>query len=154
MTNPLTPRQEIWRGLLFGQRAMLNDLAAELKRDFGLTVPAFEALRALSEAPRQTLKATRLAQSLVYSSGSASHLISRLHDAGLVDRTPSTADARVVEVSLTSQGTDLINRATAAHRRSIAREFEPLIGDADIAPLLAFARRLAAHESTYFAPPN
>ncbi|MFD1828016.1 MULTISPECIES: MarR family winged helix-turn-helix transcriptional regulator [Mumia] len=153
MRDPLTPRQEIWRGLLLGQRSMLTGLAAELKKDFGLTVPSYEALLSLWEAPGHTLKATQLARSLVYSSGSASHLISRLCEAGLVDRVESPEDARVVQVVLTERGAELVERATDAHAESLAREFEPLIDDADLAPLLAFARRLAAHEGVTSAPP-
>ncbi|MFE9817927.1 MarR family transcriptional regulator [Streptomyces sp. NBC_00236] len=146
MPTPLTPRQEIWRGLLLGQRSMLTGLAAELKNGYGLTVPAYEALLSLWEAPDHTLRTTQLAQSLLYSSGSASHLISRLTEAGLVNREASPDDARVIQVSLTERGADLIERATAAHLAGIAREFEPLIDDADVAPLLAFARRMVTHE--------
>ena len=148
----LTPRQEIWRGLLLGQRSMLTGLAADLKRDFGLSVPAYEALLALWEAPRHTLHATELARSLVYSSGSSSNLMSRLAAEQLVRRETSADDARVVEISLTDKGRDLIARATGEHIGGIAREFEPLIADADVPALLAFARRIAAHEGVASAP--
>ncbi|MEU2200633.1 MarR family transcriptional regulator [Isoptericola sp. NPDC019482] len=152
MTVSLTPRQEIWRGLLLGQRSMLTSMAAELKREFGLTLPAFEALLSLWEAPGGTMQTTRLARSLLYSSGSASHLISRLVDAGLVRRETSAEDARVIEVSLTARGTTLIEGAVEAHLASIARTFEPLVDDADVAALLGFARRMAAHENVVSAP--
>lgn len=152
MSDTVTPRQEIWRGLLLGQRAMLTGLAAELKRDFGLTVASYEALLSLWEAPGHTLQATQLARSLVYSSGSASNLIKRLCESGLVVREVGGHDARVVEVALTVEGADLIQRARAAHRASLAREFDPLVGDDEVAPLLAFARRLAAYEGVAGAP--
>ncbi|MEV0008740.1 MarR family transcriptional regulator [Streptomyces sp. NPDC047973] len=152
MTAPLSPRQEIWRGLLLGQRSMLTTMAAELKREFGLSVPAFEALLSLWEAPERSMQATRLARTLLYSSGSASNLVTRLVEAGLVRREPGVEDARVIQVALTERGSELIERAVAVHLASIAREFEPLIDDADVQPLLAFTRRLAAHEDVVSAP--
>lgn len=153
MTTPLSPRQEIWRGLLFGQRSMLLDLATELKRDFGLSVPAYEALHSLTEAPEHTLQASQLASLLLYSSGSASNLIKRLENEGLVSRVADSSDARVVLVSLTPAGLDLVTRATEAHMLSIAKSFEPLIREDEVDLLLAFARRFAEHEGVRSAPP-
>ncbi|MXP21300.1 winged helix DNA-binding protein [Gordonia sp. HNM0687] len=152
MHEPLTARQEIWRGLLLGQKAMLTDLAVELKRDYGLTVPAYEALLSLWESPDNSLHATELAKALVYSSGSASNLIKRLAEAGLVTRSSGDEDGRTVRVSLTPTGVDVIERATAAHRQSLAETFEPLIDDDEVGPLLEFARKLAAHTGVLSAP--
>lgn len=152
MTRALTPRQEIWRGLLYGQRSMLLRLATELKTEHGLPVTWYEALLALWEAPKHTLTATQLAQSLLYTSGSASHLIARLADAGLISRTASAQDARVARLSLTSEGRERIEAATQAHRASLVREFEPLIDDDEVEVLLRFARRFASHEGVSSAP--
>ena len=57
------------------------------------------ATYAADNHPEGMLHATQLARSLLYSSGSASHLICRLVEAGLVRREPSAEDARVVELS-------------------------------------------------------
>ncbi len=154
MERTPTARQEIWRGLLLGQRSMLLGLAAELRDDHGLLVPWYEALLALWEAPDHTLTSSQLARSLLYTSGSASHLIRRLVEEGLVSREPSPDDARVMLLRLTDGGEARIRRASDAHLASLARVFEPLIPDADLAPLLGFARRLAEHEGVASAPPN
>lgn len=150
--EPLSAREEIWRGLLLGQRALLTRLAGELKTDFGLSVAAYEALLSLWEAPDHHLRASDLAHSLVYSSGSASHLIRRLADDDLVTRQQRDDDARVIEVALTERGLALIARATAAHRASIVAAFEPLVGDDEVGPLLTFARRLASDQGVASAP--
>jgi DNA-binding MarR family transcriptional regulator len=154
MTIRLEPRQEIWRGLLYGQRAMMLRLTAEMKTEFGLTVPQFEALLLLSETPRATLSASALAAGLLYSSGSASNLVSRLEELGHVARTARGDDRRAIDVSLTGAGADLIARAAASHLASLRAEFEPLIADDEVAELLAFARRLAAKEGVSSAPPR
>lgn len=149
----LTPRLEIWRGLLLGQRSILTRLATELKRDFALTLPQYEALLALSESPNHTLPASALAQRLLYSSGSASNLFSKLEERGLIHRDARPTDGRVVMVTLTEAGADLSVRSSLAHMASIEAEFAPLIGDADIPTLLDFARRLAAAENVLSRPP-
>ncbi len=152
MPIPLTERQEIWRGLLYGQRSLALRLTAELKSVFDLTAPQYEALLTLWEAPGNTLPANTLAKRLLYSSGSASHLISRLEERGLVRRRPDPADARVTVVGLTRTGLAKIEAATRHHLASIDREFAPLIEDADVAPLLDVTRRLAAHEGVRTTP--
>ncbi|MEB4614585.1 MarR family winged helix-turn-helix transcriptional regulator [Leucobacter sp. M11] len=153
MTMPLTPRQEIWRGLLHGQRSMLLRLGADLKRDFDLSLAQYEALLALFQSPGRSLSATGLARELLYSSGSATHLMRRLSERGLVRRSVDAEDARTHRVHLTEAGADLIERATASHVAALAEQFEPLIADADVPALLGFARAIAAHEGVRSAPP-
>ncbi|MGJ3404713.1 MarR family winged helix-turn-helix transcriptional regulator [Glutamicibacter sp. Je.9.36] len=152
MNTELNDRQEIWRGLLYGQRSMMLRLSVELKRDFGLNSAQFEALLYLWEAKANRLPATQLSNQLLYSSGSGSHLISRLEQLHLVRRDRDSQDARMVVVTLTEAGLDLISRARAAHIESLAKEFDPLIGDAEVQVLLDFARRLSRHESVASQP--
>ncbi|WP_022890065.1 MarR family winged helix-turn-helix transcriptional regulator [Agromyces italicus] len=153
MAERLTERQQIWRGLLQGQRAMLLRLGGELKRDFGLTIPQYEALLALYQSTGRALPATRLARELLYSSGSGSHLIARLSQRGYVHRSPGGEDARTQIVTLSEAGEDLIVRATEAHVAALRVEFDPLIADADVGVLLGFAHRLAEHEGVRPVPP-
>lgn len=150
----LTARQEIWRGLLQGQRAMLIRLAIPLKKDFGLTLAQYEALLALHQSRGGSLPATELAHELLYSSGSATHLINRLQELGYVSRSRGVDDARTQLVSITQAGSELITRATDSHVEALHQDFEPLIPDADIESLLGFARRLAAREGVRSAPPR
>ena len=154
MIRSLTARQEIWRVLLRGQRSMLLRLSAPLKQQHGLTVPQYEALLTLWECPQRSLPASELAKHLLYSSGSASHLISRLEERGLVERETRDEDARVVRVRLTGEGEALISAATDAHVEQLKAEFEPLINDDEVEVLLRFVRRLADFEGVSTAPPE
>lgn len=152
MSNQLNSRQEIWRGILYSQRSMMLRLVAELKKDFSLSVTQYEALLSLWESPKQSLAASELAGRLLYSSGSASHLVARLEDLGHVSRAVNGKDARVVEIALTESGRDLIERATRAHVASLEREFEPLVADEEVDHVLRFARRWAEHEGVVSQP--
>lgn len=154
MDISLTPRLEIWRGLLLGQRSVLTRLATELKRDFGLTVPQYEALLALREEPGHTMPASALAQRLLYSSGSASNLFTKLEERGLIHRDARPTDARVVMITLTDSGSELSLRSSLAHMASIEADFSPHIRDDEIDTLLRFARRLAAAENLLSHPPQ
>lgn len=144
--EPLTERQEIWRGILYGQRSMTVRLMADLKKKYGLTVPQYEALLLLEGVPGRSLPASVLAKGLIYSSGSASHLIARMEELGWVTRSTGERDSRVVDVTLTQAGADLITEATRAHVQDLEREFSPLVHDEDVEVLLSFARRFAEYE--------
>lgn len=135
---------QIWHDLLRGQRSLTLRLMGSIKRDYGLTMAQFEALLTLADAPDRQLTSSELASMLLYSSGSASHLIARLESLGHVERRTCPGDARVVQVALTPTGAALITAARRAHRAGVMREFGPLLG-ADRPEVAAFAARLARH---------
>lgn len=145
-------RGMIWHSLLFGQRSIMVRLTAELKREFGLTIAQFEALRALSHTPGEPVNASDLGRALLYSSGSTTNLLKQLERMGLVARTACPNDARVVLIGLTAQGTDTITRASAAHRAGIEQEFFPLLADAELDAVAGFSQRLAKHENLTALP--
>lgn len=149
--EPLTDVMEIWRGLLRGQRAMLNRVMAEMKRDFDLTTAQYEALLTVYECGG-SVSVGDLARELVYSSGSTTHLVSRLEERGLVVRVIDGADARRVIVSLTDAGQVLISDATSAHRVALDAQFTPLVHGDEVEVLLRFTRRLAAAEGVTSRP--
>lgn len=149
---PLSPQQQVWRNLLYGQRSLMLRLTTELKQEFDLTAAQYEALLTLWEAPHHRLRASTLAQHLLYSSGSASHLVSSLEKRGLVVRGGTPEDARVVEVWLTAFGLSCIAAATQKHIESIDREFSPLLSDEHLPAVHAFARSLAEAEGVAVEP--
>lgn len=151
--EPLSDRLEIWRGLLFGQRAMMIDLVSTLKREFDLTTAQYQCLLSLSENGG-TLTAAQLASNLLYSSGSTTHLVAKLEEKGLIQRSRVAHDGRVVHIALTSEGEELIERATERHVGEIEEKFVPLITDAEAPHVLRFARRLADATGVLSQPPT
>ncbi|MBP1326594.1 DNA-binding MarR family transcriptional regulator [Leucobacter exalbidus] len=144
MTND--SRATIWGNLLFGQRSILLRLTAELKRDFGLTIAQFEALRALTVTHGEPVNASELGRALLYSSGSTTNLLKQLERMSLISRTACPSDARIVLIDLTPAGVDLISRASAAHLARVEEEFFALIPDEDLATIAGFAQRLTQQE--------
>jgi DNA-binding MarR family transcriptional regulator len=84
-----------------------------LLQPHGLTYPQYVLLMALWDRSPQTV--SELGAVLDLDSGTLSPLLRRMEDAGLVTRTRSGQDARVVEVSLTERGRAM--RAETEHVR-------------------------------------
>lgn len=142
-------RQELWRLMLIGQRKLWEHFSTRIKQQHGLTGPQFEALIVLHPVAPHGLTMSRLSKSLLYSSGSASHLVDRLEQLGYVRRQANTHDGRKVEVVLTPRGTELISGARDTHFGDLDRVFAPLVSDTELPTLLAFAKRMvASHPDT------
>jgi DNA-binding MarR family transcriptional regulator len=84
--------------------------------DFDLHAGEFDVLATLrrSGQPYQ-LSPTELFNTLMVSSGTMTHRIDRLEEAGLVDRIPDPSDRRGTLIQLTDQGFKRIEAAVEAH---------------------------------------
>ncbi|MCP3819697.1 MarR family transcriptional regulator [Streptomyces sp. A3M-1-3] len=91
----------------------------ELRRTFaahGLDPASFDVLATLRRSgPPYRLTPAELMRTAMVTSGAITQRLDRLEDRGLVSRTPSAADGRVVHVSLTADGRTLIDRALPDH---------------------------------------
>ncbi|MGJ9422776.1 MarR family winged helix-turn-helix transcriptional regulator [Aeromicrobium sp. CF3.5] len=79
--------------------------------ELGLTYPQYLVVRLLSEGPPRPV--SDLASDLHLDHGTMTPLLRRLESAGLITRTRSARDERVVEIELTAQGRALQARFTA-----------------------------------------
>ena len=107
----------------------------------GLTPSQAEVLRVLQE--HQPLSLLELGGLLVCETGSTSRLVSGLVGAGLVERTPSEADKRMVTLSLTHEGEEAASEVAeveAALHGTISEAFD---GD-ELSGTIAALRRLVA----------
>jgi len=99
-------------------RAFLRDTEQGARR-FGLTPQRYELLLAIKGAPSgaERLSFTELAQRIHRSRNSVTELCARAEDAGLVVRTPSQLDQRVVYLHLTPEGERLLIGALKENER-------------------------------------
>jgi DNA-binding MarR family transcriptional regulator len=93
-------------------------------RDCGITPGWYQLLLQIKGAPDLTEQTTvtALADRLQLAQSSVTELVSRAQQAGLIQRTPSSADARVVHLRLSAEGEKIFARAF----RSLASEREAL----------------------------
>ncbi|WP_431676714.1 MarR family winged helix-turn-helix transcriptional regulator [Kitasatospora sp. KL5] len=91
----------------------------ELRRTFaahGLDTPSFDVLATLRRnGPDNPLTPAELMRSAMVTSGAITQRLDRLQTNGLITRSPSPTDGRVVLVSLTAEGLALVDRALPDH---------------------------------------
>lgn len=93
-------------------------------RECGITPGWYQLLLQIKGAPDLTEQTTvtALADRLQLAQSSVTELVSRAQQAGLIERTPSSVDARVIHLRLSTQGQTIFARAF----RSLASEREAL----------------------------
>jgi MarR family transcriptional regulator, organic hydroperoxide resistance regulator len=118
-----------------------NRMLAQGLRPLGLTPSQAEVLRVLQD--HQPLSLMELGRLLVCETGSPSRLVNGLVGAGLVERTPSEADKRMVTLSLTHKGEEAASGVSAVEAPLHSTISEAFDGD-ELSGTLAALRRLVA----------
>ncbi|KRE35089.1 hypothetical protein ASG73_17265 [Janibacter sp. Soil728] len=138
--------------IVMGQRAIFNrrhDLA-------GLTLSDFDVLATLSRAPGHTLSAGEIASTSLLTLGAVSMRIDRLEKDGKVTRARSSEDRRIVFVSLTGAGRQLIESIHPHHVQAQSRLLADLSSE-DLAALEPLLRKveesMRAHEDEVRSAP-
>ncbi|MEX0974842.1 MAG: MarR family transcriptional regulator [Bacillota bacterium] len=92
--------------------------------DFGITSPQFNALLTLREYPKMTMG--ELCEKLFLACSTATDLIDRMEKNGLLERNRDTEDRRVIRLSTSEKGQQVINEVIVARRRYVASMLEKL----------------------------
>jgi DNA-binding MarR family transcriptional regulator len=108
--DPLALDRQLCFALAATSRSVIG-LYRDLLEPLGLTHPQYLVMLALWEHDPRSVRA--IAQELRLDSATLSPLLKRLEAAGYVRRTRNTADERQLEVSLTTAGRALRDRARA-----------------------------------------
>lgn len=109
------PQLAAWVRLAAVLELLPPALDSQLRRDAGLTHFEYYSLAMLSEAPDRTLRMTALAQQTNATLPRLSHVVRRLEQRGLVERSPNPEDGRATDVLLTADGWDLLRSAAPSH---------------------------------------
>ena len=139
-------RIAIWIAFLRAHSRITTMLEQELLAAEGLSMSWFDVLEQLRRADGQCLRMQDLGSRLAMSASGLSRRISRMEQAGLVERQPAPGDGRGVLVALTSLGNRRYRRALPIHLRGIERYFLDHIRDAEASNLSQFLDRLLADE--------
>lgn len=136
--------QAAWRALIAVILKLPGTLEAQLQRDADMTHFEYWVVALLSEATDHRLRMSDLAAQANASLSRLSHVVTRLERRGLVQREPSTDDARGTEAVLTDEGYQHVLATAPGHVEQVRRQvFDPL--DArDVEDLTRIAGRIAA----------
>jgi DNA-binding MarR family transcriptional regulator len=110
--------------LLYGASRAVTQLYQPLLEPLGLTYPQYLVLLVLWEEDGASVR--RLCERLYLDSGTLTPLLTRLESAGLVRRSRSAADARVVDIHLTAAGKKLKRSARSVPEALLCRLGMPL----------------------------
>jgi DNA-binding MarR family transcriptional regulator len=125
-------QQQVWRAYLLGSARLAERLDADL-REFGLDLGEYEILVTLSEAPERRVRMSELAEAVHQSRSRLTHTVSRMENAGLVERSSCPTDRRGVEAHLTDEGFRLLEAAAPTHVEAVRRNFVEAMSAADYA---------------------
>src|SRR5215472_13137271 len=107
--------QRIWRTYVRMSSLLPAQLNRQLQRDSGLTLPEYEVLVQLSEAPERRLRPFQVCEALNWEQSRLSHQLTRMERRGLVLRRECAADGRGAFVELTPAGAAVIDAASPRH---------------------------------------
>jgi DNA-binding MarR family transcriptional regulator len=113
--------QKAFLGLVAVAELLPGALDAQLRRDSGLTHFEYLVLAMLSEADGRTLRMTSLAQRTNATLPRLSHVVRRLEERGLVERSPCPEDGRATNAHLTAAGWDAVVAAAPGHVDTVRR---------------------------------
>jgi DNA-binding MarR family transcriptional regulator len=112
-----------WKGMLATHSRMTSRLDAELERDHGLSLSAYEVLMNLADAPEGRMRMSELAEHLLLSRSGITRLADRLVSRGLIERERCSDDGRGFNAQLTPQGRALVDAARVEHLAAVRRIF-------------------------------
>jgi DNA-binding MarR family transcriptional regulator len=122
--------QRTWRTYLRLGSLLPAALNRQLSRDSGLTLPEYEVLVALSEAPEQRLRPFQICETLTWEQSRLSHQLTRMERRGLVARRECPVDGRGAFVALTPCGAEAIRAAAPQHVETVRRLIFDRLSDA------------------------
>lgn len=142
-----SPLEEMLCFNLYAAARAMNRLYLSVLGDWDLTYPQYLVLKLLWS--RQSVTVGEIASNLVLDSGTTSPLVRRLETRGLLQRSRSTGDERVVTVTLTAQGRALEEEmADLTARTGTATGLSAEEAQATIAALRSLTTSVAAVTST------
>jgi DNA-binding MarR family transcriptional regulator len=118
--EPLDDREMgAWHALIRAHARVVRLLEAELEAEQGLSLPAYEVLAHLSEAPDRMLRMSELARIAILTPSGLTRLVDKLVRDGLVERRRCGDDARVVFAQVTDDGMARLRAAYPTHLRGV-----------------------------------
>jgi DNA-binding MarR family transcriptional regulator len=130
-------QQRVWRAFLGGTTVLMDRLDRDLRTQHGLSMPEYEILVRLSEAPDRAIRMAELADAVSHSRSRVTHTIARLEREGIVVRGQCSEDGRGVSAVLTDHGFSVLEAAAHTHVRGVN---DYLIEDASAEDLEAVGR--------------
>jgi DNA-binding MarR family transcriptional regulator len=132
-----------WHALIRSHARVVRILEAELDSEHALSLPAYEVLAHLSDAPERRLRMSDLAACAVLTPSGLTRLVDKLAQEGMVERARCGADARVVYAVLTDAGAERLREAYPTHLRGVRQHYVDRLDAEQLAAVAAALGPLA-----------
>ena len=127
----LSPTEmKAWRRYIIASRRLLEALDSDLA-DHDLSMPDYEILAQLSDAPERKMRMSELAEIALLSRSRLSHRMKVMEKAGWVKREPCPVDKRGYFAVMTPKGWKAIVAAAPDHVESVRNRFIDHLSKAD-----------------------
>ena len=134
--------QNAWRTFLRAHAQVSRRLEADLVAEHDLSLPTYDVLVQLSEAPDRRLRMTELAERVLLSRSGLTRLVDRLERDGLVQRQACPSDARGTHAVLTPAGLERLQDAWPTHVRGVSDYATSKLDEGELATLAELLGRL------------
>jgi DNA-binding MarR family transcriptional regulator len=124
-----------WHAFIRAHARVVRLLESELEAEQGLSLPAYEVLAHLSEAPENRLRMSDLAAVSVLTPSGLTRVVDRLVREGYVERARCEADARVVYAVVTEAGVARVQQAYPTHLSGVRRHLVDRLSAAQLAAI-------------------
>lgn len=131
-----------WISFLRAHHRVTTQLGAELERGHGMSLPYYEVLLHLAQAPDRRLRMTDLARSVLLSPSGLTRLVDRMERDGVVERVPCQTDARSLYAVLTETGRRRFLQAARTHLRGVKQHFVSRLDESQRGALRCSLERL------------
>ncbi|AKU17988.1 MarR family winged helix-turn-helix transcriptional regulator [Luteipulveratus mongoliensis] len=139
----LSPQEQLaWRAYLRASR----QLEVALDRDLqvhGLSLAEYEIISMVSEAPERRLRMSALADMVVQSRSRMTHTAKRLEARGWVERVPVLDDRRGVDLVLTDEGWEALDKASRVHIEGVREHLVSALSPEEFMALGEAMRRVS-----------
>jgi DNA-binding MarR family transcriptional regulator len=125
-------QQRAWRAYIVGTTLLMERLDRDLRENHDLSLPEYEILVRLSEAPDRMLRMAELADAVKNSRSRITHTIARMEKDALVERRQCAADGRGVFATLTDKGYAVLVDAAPLHVTSVRNSLIDVVEPTDL----------------------
>lgn len=148
-----TEEMAAWHAFIRAHARVVRLLEAELEAEQGLSLPAYEVLAHLSEAPEQRLRMSDLAAVSVLTPSGLTRVVDRLVREGYVERQRCQSDARVVYAAVTDAGVARVEQAYPTHLHGVRQHLVDRLTPAQLAAIRDALEPLTADCPSADRPP-
>ncbi|MDO5033846.1 MAG: MarR family transcriptional regulator [Actinomycetaceae bacterium] len=136
-------RWRAWRVYFESTARMQDEIDSALREGAGVSLPDYNVLLLLSEAPDRKLRFKELAKRMSFSKSRLSYQVKVLAKRGLVSRQSVESDARGLYVQLTDLGVETFVRAGRLHARHVKRLMLQSLSESEAEALVSVFSRLS-----------